>query len=366
MSGSRPQVYVALMWLAAAGGAAVIAAHPGPVPPTSPVVGEPTGGGVKAPPPGGCPAAEHTPVIGPVRPVVRFRAHLGGAVTARPALSANGNLWVPSHAGVLHILGPDGTRKGSHVLGAPSYAGVAFAPTGLALVGTDAGRLFGLKLDGTRAFVVQAGGEIDGRPLVAPDGSIYFVAGPRLLSLNPSGQERFRHSSHGKRLADPVWHPSGFVLSGGQDHQLLALSTQGLRLFAYEAEADIDGAPWVDCHGTIYVGSDDGRVVALDATGRVRWSSRVGGFVRAPLSVSREGLLLGSVPGLRPALLALDPHTGNERFRFVFGLADSPAAGSRSRPLVDAAGNIYVGGHDDRLYSLTSEGRVRWTFQTGG
>ena len=79
---------------------------------------------------------------------------------------------------------------------------------------------------------------------------------------------------------------------------------------------DVYLVPWSD--GTIYVGSDDHRLYAVGADGRVQWSLPTGSFL------------------------------------------------AYSSPAVDASGTVYVGSEDGKLYAVRPDGSPKWTFATGG
>ena len=51
-----------------------------------------------------------------------------------------------------------------------------------------------------------------------------------------------------------------------------------------DLRADVDGAPAIDDGGGIFVGTDGGEIVRLDAKGAIVWRTNVGGFVRGSLS----------------------------------------------------------------------------------
>jgi hypothetical protein len=92
--------------------------------------------------------------------------------------------------------------------------------------------------------------------------------------------------------------------------------------------------------GVVYIGSDDGRVYALDtASGTVRWKKDTGGEVIGSATVEDGMVYIGSKSGL---FVALDAATGEEKWRYVkdpknpgrFPISTSPAV---------AFGVVFVG-----------------------
>ncbi|WP_113702073.1 caspase, EACC1-associated type [Nonomuraea lactucae] len=110
--------------------------------------------------------------------------------------------------------------------------------------------------------------------------------------------------------------------------------------------------------GTVYIGSSDDKVYALDAaTGRVRWTYTTGGDVYSSPAAAGGIVFAGSGDG---KVHALDAATGRARWtRATKGAVDS-------NPAV-AGGTVYVGSRDGKVYALeAATGRVRWTRATGG
>jgi outer membrane protein assembly factor BamB len=101
----------------------------------------------------------------------------------------------------------------------------------------------------------------------------------------------------------------------------------------------------------------DGFVVALDAaTGRERWRAHIGVTESSPLVVGRT-IYVGSWDG---RLYALDPHTGDVRWSFRTGGKIKGAATSDGR-------TVFVGSYDGRVYAVdAATGRPRWSRAVGG
>lgn len=104
--------------------------------------------------------------------------------------------------------------------------------------------------------------------------------------------------------------------------------------------------------GTLYVGSSDGSVRALDpASGAVRWRATVGAKVAAAVAVAGERLLVGAMDG---SVVALARGDGRELWRKTLGAAVASA------PVV--AGDLaFVGGRDFLLHAYdVRNGREVW------
>jgi len=122
--------------------------------------------------------------------------------------------------------------------------------------------------------------------------------------------------------------------------------------------------------GAVFVGGDDGRVVALDAgTGRERWSFRAGGPVRTRPTVAGGNVYLQADDGVLYALGATD---GAERWhvRVVAGPVERlPFDNPKSRydrfgsDVTVVGDRLYLGTHDGHLLALRAAGGERiWDF----
>ena len=119
-------------------------------------------------------------------------------------------------------------------------------------------------------------------------------------------------------------------------------------------------------HGRLYVGTNAGKVLGVDAaTGRVAWRRTVGGCVASSPGVAGGIVFVATMApppcaGTRGgALLALDGGTGATRWRVR-------TAPIESSPLV-AGSLVIVGSWDGRVRALdAATGAGRWTFATRG
>jgi eukaryotic-like serine/threonine-protein kinase len=117
---------------------------------------------------------------------------------------------------------------------------------------------------------------------------------------------------------------------------------------------------------TVYVGSGDGYVYALDAkSGALRWKFKTGNVVHASPTVANGVVYIGSWDSF---FYALDAKTGQERWRFKTG-EDAEIfnqVGIQSSAVV-SAGLVYFGCRDSNLYALDANtGAKVWTMSNKG
>jgi outer membrane protein assembly factor BamB len=109
--------------------------------------------------------------------------------------------------------------------------------------------------------------------------------------------------------------------------------------------------------GTVFVGSYEGRVYALAASnGKLRWVANLGARVYATPAVASRSVIVGTLGG---TVYALDAATGHTKWiRRTGSYVYSSAAIWH--------GTAYVGSYDQHLYAFdVSSGAVRWSFDAG-
>ena len=118
----------------------------------------------------------------------------------------------------------------------------------------------------------------------------------------------------------------------------------------------------VVANGSVYFGSGDGNLYALDsATGDLRWKFKTGDVVHASPALADGILFFGSWDSY---FYAVDAKTGKEKWRFHAG--EDPLihnqVGFQSSPAV-ANGVVYTGCRDANLYALdAATGKEKWRF----
>ena len=152
----------------------------------------------------------------------------------------------------------------------------------------------------------------------------------------------------------------GTVYVGSNDGKLFALDTSdGTEQWSFSTGVSaVEPSPTV-ADGTVYVGSNDNNVYALDASdGTKQWNYTTGGTVYSSPTVADGTVYVGSNDG---NLYALDASDGTEQWSFstgVYYVESSPT-------VVD--GTVYVGSGNDNVYALdASDGTEQWSFTTGG
>ena len=155
----------------------------------------------------------------------------------------------------------------------------------------------------------------------------------------------------------------GTVYIGSDDDSLYALdAATGHLRWSYSTGGPVESSPAV-AGGIVYIGSDDDSLYALDAaTGHLRWSYSTGGPVESSPAVAGGIVYIGSDDNM---VYALDAATGQLRWSYTIGVFGT-GPGVESGPAV-AAGIVFIGSWDDKVYAVdAATGHLIGSYSTGG
>ena len=131
----------------------------------------------------------------------------------------------------------------------------------------------------------------------------------------------------------------------------------GTLLWKYKTGGQVRSSPAIDSYGTIYFGSDDGFLYAVDSSGKLKWKYNAGSPISSSPTIGSSGAIyFGSHDGY---LYALDK-TGVRLWRRFLGSA------IYSSPAIGYDGAIYVTCYNDYVYALNPDGTQRWSRGTSG
>jgi outer membrane protein assembly factor BamB len=236
-------------------------------------------------------------------------------------------------------------RTNGEVISSPAIVG------GVVYVGSDDGNLYAVdQSTGKLHWKFGTGSRIPSSPAVAA-GIVYFTSydGNFYAVDALSGKLRWKFGNPGERR-----------YAGTHLHGLLPAGESMPDPF------DVYLSSPVVWNGTVYFGSGDGNVYALNAlSGAMQWKFQTGDVVHASPAIAVGKLYIGSWDSY---FYALDATTGKQLWRFKTG--EDPKihnqVGIQSSATI-SDGVVYFGCRDSNLYALdAATGRQRWSFSNHG
>jgi outer membrane protein assembly factor BamB len=259
---------------------------------------------------------------------------------------------------------------GSPVIGSE---GTIYLPVGM--LNTDTvGHLYAINPDGTEKWRIQL--DIlpsSTTPAIGLDGTIYvhgngdggnLVAIEKLHAITPAGVITWTFEFNGgksiftgKVQSSPSVGLDGTIYVGSMDTNLYALNPDGTIKWARSPSiSSIHSSPAVASDGTVYIHDQSG-LYAYSSSGTEKWRTEinVSGADGSP-SIGSDGTIYLAHAGT-DILYAVNPD-GTVRWQYTLGFHPE------SSPAIASDGTIYIG--DDGLYGLSPDGTLKWKFPSSG
>ncbi len=209
-------------------------------------------------------------------------------------------------------------------------------------------------------------------PAVGSDATIYVGAGDLrtegaqdsgLYAIHPNGSFFWR-----KTTADPQFGPGetavesspavgvdGTIYFGSFNRRVYAVDANGRERWSFAVDAPIWGSPAIGPDGTVYIGTIGGRLYALSRDGVGQWEYLTGGAIFGGPAIGADGTIY--VGSLDSNLHALNP---DKSVRWVTSVGQPIL----STPAVRADGSIIFGADDRRVHAFTPAGTEQWSLLT--
>jgi outer membrane protein assembly factor BamB len=137
-------------------------------------------------------------------------------------------------------------------------------------------------------------------------------------------------------------------------------AADGSLLWSYDTNSPLVSSAAVNHYGTVYVGSTDGKLYAIDKNGVLLWTHTTKGPIYSTPTVSTEGRTYAcSLDGMLYALA----RDGSELWSLqTKGPGAVPNGSIFASPTIAADGTVYIAGlYDPNLYALNpDDGSVKW------
>lgn len=317
----------------------------------------------------------------------------GGMVVSSPALANDGTIYIGSADGNLYALTADGSESWHFSTGSSISSSPAVSSDGTIYVESDTAVLYALSPDGSEKWHYDMGTEslffFSFSPVLGSDGTVYVGSNVvsddlsmtgTLHAVNSAGTETW-HYDMGGLASPPAVAADGTLYVGTVDQGLCAINPNGTLRWSCPINGSILSSPAIGVDNTIYVGATvlsgfslKNQLYALGPAGSVKWTSPVGSDGMNLLSFSPvigadatvyvvcDTLSLSDF-SFKGYLQAIGPG-GVRKWSYAMG-SDSAGGSVTSAPVIGADGAIYAGSLDGNLYAVSPQGAGVWRFQAG-
>jgi len=168
---------------------------------------------------------------------------------------------------------------------------------------------------------------------------------------------KWLYATGGSVYSSPSTGPDSTIYVGSYDGKLYAINPDGTFKWSYVIGSAIDSSPAIDVNGNIYVGCADSKLYAMNSDGSQKWTYATGGSIESSPGIGPDGTIY--VGSSDDRLYAINPG-GAFKWSYKTG---GDIIGD---PALSPDGFIYVGSIDKNLYAFNSDGTFKWSFTTGG
>ena len=156
--------------------------------------------------------------------------------------------------------------------------------------------------------------------------------------------------------SSPSIGSDGTIYVGSWDSNVYAINKNGTVQWSFPTNKYVFSTPTVAANGTIYVSSTDRYLYALNPNGSLAWKFQSGGFGNSSPALAPDGTIY--LCAYDNNFYAINP---NGKLKWSFYIGNQ----SDSTPAIGPDGTIYVGCNDGILYALNPAGTLKWAYFTG-
>jgi len=279
-------------------------------------------------------------------------------VNSAPTLGANGLLYVSSWNHQLQALdSKTGALRWKFVTGDILNTSPTLGTNGTVYLTSRDKNVYALDaMTGAKKWSFATGGPLNTRPAYGGSGLLYVgTFGKRVVALDAkTGEKRWERATEGIP-SSPVLGSDDTVYVSANNLYALNGKTGAIQ-WSRPLAVLPSQAPAVGANGTVYVGTADAQILALNGvTGDTLWSFSTGHSVDYPLVMGPDDILYASAQ----KLFAIRASNGKERWE------RSGGGSAWSAPVIGDNGMVYAGYNDSQVYALdATTGRTKWQFVT--
>jgi len=177
-------------------------------------------------------------------------------------------------------------------------------------------------------------------------------------TVNNPGDEIWRFETDYSIEDGPIIGDNGTIYFGTFNGYLHALNPNGTEIWKYKTGSAIWSAPAIAEDNTIYVTSYDDYLHAINPDGTRKWRFVAHDSISSSPAIAEDGTVYFGTMGTGYRIYAVNPN-GTEKWHYTTGYKIT------SDPAVGDDGTIYIGSGDTYFYAMNPNGTLKWRFKTG-
>jgi outer membrane protein assembly factor BamB len=178
---------------------------------------------------------------------------------------------------------------------------------------------------------------------------------PYDTSSNP-GLLKWSFTTGSGVFSSPAIGSDGTIYVGSSDYKVYAVNPDSTEKWNFTTDGQVDSSPAIGSDNTIYVGSDDTNLYAINTDGTEKWRFTTGHIIQSSPTIGSDGTVYVGSDDTNLYAINTD---GTEKWRFTTG------GQVDSSPAIASDGTIYISSQDSKLYAIKTDGIEKWRFTTG-
>jgi M6 family metalloprotease-like protein len=207
---------------------------------------------------------------------------------------------------------------------------------------------------GTKKWIYSAGGEVRSAPAIASDGTVYAGDSTGALhAIDGTGANKWTYTAD-SAIGGVSIGPDGAIYIGTANGTVYAVEKTNSKRWSYSCGGAVNSKVTIGADGIVYAGAGNSTVCAITAEGKKKWDAVVDGAVSFTPAVSLAGGVFATTQA--GSLYHVDGSGTVSKIKGSLGVPGGPA--------VSQDGTVVVGSADKKVYDITTDGTVKWTFIT--
>ncbi|MDD5188625.1 MAG: PQQ-binding-like beta-propeller repeat protein, partial [Methanoregula sp.] len=154
--------------------------------------------------------------------------------------------------------------------------------------------------------------------------------------------------------SSPTIGQDGTIYFGSYDNNIYAINPNGSLKWNFSTENIVRSSPTIGSDGTIYTGIGSGKIYAINSNGTLKWTYSIGNIFGSP-TIGSDGTIY--IECNDNNVYAIN---SNGTLKWTYLISSSFM--SYGNPAIGSDGTIYIGGGKKKiLYALNPNNTVQWT-----
>ena len=163
--------------------------------------------------------------------------------------------------------------------------------------------------------------------------------------------------------SSPSIDVDGTIYIGSDNGNMYAINPSGTMKWRYETNGPIKSSVAINQDGTIYFGSGDKKLYAINSDGTLKWTYETDGYIFSSPAIGNDGTIYFIASSYLFAIIS----DGSLRWKRELEFTEDPILATS--PAIGSDGNIFISRNcfppmNGFIYSIGSDSIIKWKYQS--